>query len=91
MESINVRYCRSLRGVTSVECHESHGTSKPTLLFCRDFYAAFSRLYRQSMLLRLAQLVPRSSRSEPREKLVHGAREQQDARGPLWVIHDPHE
>ena len=28
---------------------------------------------------------------EPREKLVHGARERQAAHRALWVVHDPHE
>jgi len=47
-------------------------------------------LYRQSMPSQFAQLAPRGSGREPREKLVHGARERQEARTARGVIHDPH-
>jgi hypothetical protein len=43
-------------------------------------------LSRQSLPSRLAQLVPQSSRGEPREKLVHGARGRQKA--PAFGIED---
>jgi hypothetical protein len=37
---------------------------------------------------RLAQLVPRDSRREPREKLLHGVRERQKSARTPWVVHD---
>src|ERR1700752_2496555 len=82
IELIDDRYCRSSRGVMPErQCQKPYDTSKTTLLFCKEDKPRQS-LYRQSMLA-LAQLVPRRSRIEPREKLSYGAREGQRARAAL--------
>jgi len=57
----------------------------------KGFRSRVQSLNRQSMPSRLAQLAPRNSRREPRDKLVPGVLEWQKAHGALWVIHDLNE
>jgi hypothetical protein len=49
---------------------------------CRSL-SRLQSLYRQLLPSQFAQLVPRGSGREPREGLVHGARERSEARGAL--------
>ncbi len=91
MESINDRYCRSPCGVM-----RWRGIPRAAWHLSRHFYSAETSKPRSvakshPMPSRHAQLAPRDSRSELREKLVRGVRERKNARGTLWGAHDHHE